>query len=337
MKDDILERFNKLPWIEKHRPRVIKNILLEDNVKHEIIRIIDDKELPNVIITGRPGIGKTTTIKCLARTLYGEYYDQYVLELNASDDRGIKIEADISRFCKSLTIIPEKEKFNYPHHKLIILDEADNITEKAQHIISKLMGMYKDTTKFAFTCNTSYNIIEIIQSRCKIIRYQKVRVERIQLRLEDICDYEKIKYKRDALFYIAELCDGDMRSALNILELTYRRHKVITIKNIADVYDKPQRQFLRNIIDSCLEKNIKDALRQTKTLKNKGYTGTDIASGMFHTLKSKHCDDLDELVKVRMCEPVCETTYNISKGLDTDLQLYKCICRLCTMGNTLVY
>lgn len=330
-KEDAINRFAKLPWIEKYRPMRINAILLESNVRDEIVRMVAEKDMPNIIITGRPGIGKTTTIKCLARTLYGEYYDQCVLELNASDDRGIKIEIDISRFCRSLAYIPEKYKYDHPSHKLIILDEADNITEKAQHIISKLMGLYKDTTKFAFTCNTSYNIIEIIQSRCKIIRYQKVKVDKITLRLEDICGLEKVPFKTEGLEYIAELCDGDMRCALNILELTYRRHNTITKHAVSDVYDKPQRQILRNIIDSCIKKDIKNSLQLAKLLKKKGYTGTDIVAGLFSTLKSKCCADIDEYVRLQLCEPICETTYIISNGLDTDLQLYNCITKICSL------
>lgn len=331
-KENILARFNQLPWIEKYRPVRIESILLEPNIRNEINRIVSEKELPNIIVTGRPGIGKTTTIKCLAKKLYGKHYDKFVLELNASDDRGIKIEQDIARFCKSLVSIPKKEIYDYPHHKLIIFDEADNITEKAQHIISNLMGLYKENTKFAFTCNTSYNIIEIIQSRCKIIRYQKVKTDKIIPRLQDICDLENVPYDMGGLTYIAELCEGDMRSALNIMELTYRKHDVIDIDSIADVYDKPHKQALKNILDACYEKNCKKAFELTKALKDKGYTGTDIASGLFSTLKSKHCDDMDEYVKMQMCEPICVTTYNISKGLDTDLQLLSCTMKLCTIN-----
>ena len=330
-KDDILARFNQLPWIEKYRPVRIGSILLETNVRNEINRIVSEKELPNIIVTGRPGIGKTTTIKCLAKTLYGKHYDKFVLELNASDDRGIKIELDISRFCKSLVAIPEKDIYDYPHHKLIIFDEADNITEKAQHIISKLMGLYKENTKFAFTCNTSYNIIEIIQSRCKIIRYQKVKIDKIIPRLQDVCDLELVTYDLDGLTYIADLCEGDMRAALNIMELTFRKHNKIDVDSITNVYDKPHKQSLKNILSPCLDKDCKKAFKLTKDLKNKGYTGTDIASGLFSTLKSKYCDDMDEYVKMQMCGPICATTYNISKGLDTDLQLFSCAVKLCTI------
>jgi len=332
-KKEALEKFNKLPWIEKYRPHRITSILLEDNVRNEINKIITNKEISNIIITGRPGIGKTTTINCLAKHLYGDYYDQFVLEFNASDDRGIKVENSIVKFCKLLISLSKSERKKFPHHKLIILDEADNITEKAQHIISKLMEQYKNIARFAFTCNTSYNIIEIIQSRCKIIRYQKVNIDKIAPRLEDICDIEKVPYTKDSLEYVAELCEGDMRNALNILELTFRKHEKINIVLIADVYDKPQRQILKDILQYCLNDNYKKAFKTTKELKDKGYTGIDIVSGFFSTIKSKYCNDnnIANDMKLKMNKIICNAIYNISKGCDTNLQLYAVIGKLCLL------
>ena len=328
-KENLVEKFNRLVWIEKYRPTKINQILLEINIRKEINRIVIEKEVPNLIITGKPGIGKTTTIKCLARELYGPYYDQFVLELNASDERGIKIENDIAFFCKSLIVIKDIDIGKYPVHKWVILDEADNITEKAQLIISKLMGFYKDTTRFAFTCNTSHYIIESIQSRCNLIlRYQRVKNDKIIMRLQDICDIENAKYDLDGLETIADLCEGDMRSALNIMELTFRKHSKITTKNIDDVYDKPQKQMLKLIIDYCIENNSRKALKSTKKLCEKGYTGIDIVTGIFSTLKSRYCDNICGNIKITMCEIVSESSYNMTKGLHTDLQLYSCILTL---------
>jgi replication factor C subunit 2/4 len=336
-KESILRTFQQLPWIEKYRPVRIESILLEDNIRNEIERIIKKNEVMNIIITGRPGIGKTTTFKCLARKLYGDYYDQYVLELNASDDRGIKIENDIELFCKSLMNVPDEEKDNFPQHKFIILDEADNITEKAQHIISKLMGSCKDRAKFAFTCNTSHNIIESIQSKCDLIlRYKRVKEDKISLRIMDICDLENVVYDDEAVDYIADLCEGDMRSALNILELTYRKHKYISMDNIADVYDRPHKLLLKTMIDACIKKDYKEALIQMELLKKKGYTGTDITSGLFSTLKSKYCDDIPIKIKLELCKIIQEAAYQISKGLDTKTHVMACALEMCNLPDKMV-
>ena len=108
--------------------------------------------MPNIIITGIPGIGKTTTILCIAKNLIRKYFEEGVLELNASDVRGVKtVQETIEYFCKKKLQIDE----NFANHKIVLLDEADNMTKKAQQSINNLMEQYQDTTRFAFTCNNS--------------------------------------------------------------------------------------------------------------------------------------------------------------------------------------
>ena len=154
-----------IPWVEKYRPTNIENLVLETPIYNKIKKIIDDKNMPNIIITGLPGIGKTTTILCIAKILLGKYFEQGVLELNASDDRGIKaVQDSIIYFCKKKLEMEE----DYAQHKIVLLDEADNMTTKAQQLVNNLMEKYHSTTRFAFTCNNSSDIIEAIQSRCII-------------------------------------------------------------------------------------------------------------------------------------------------------------------------
>lgn len=120
--------FNK-PWIEKYRPKEVEDLVLEDGTLNKIKKIINDKDMPNIIITGSPGIGKTTTILCIAKKLLGRHFKEGVLELNASDDRGVKtVNESIEYFCKKKLDISDK----YSRHKIILLDEADNMTKKAQ-------------------------------------------------------------------------------------------------------------------------------------------------------------------------------------------------------------
>ena len=96
-----------------------------------------------------------------------------MIHLNASDERGIKLinSGELNTFCTHKLPYFEKDIKKYPQQKLIIFDEADNMTEKALPIISILMDKFHNSTRFVFTCNTSSKIIESIQSRCKIIRY----------------------------------------------------------------------------------------------------------------------------------------------------------------------
>ena len=163
---------NLTPWIEKYRPTNINNLVIDDITLNKFKKIINDLEMPNCIITGNSGIGKTSTLLCMAEQLYGPYKNEAVLEQSASDDRGIKaVQDSIIHFCKKKLVIKGKK---YAKHKLVLLDEADNMTPKAQQLINNLMEKYIHTTRFTFTCNNSSDIIEAIQSRCIIFRYKRL-------------------------------------------------------------------------------------------------------------------------------------------------------------------
>ena len=144
------------------------------------------------------GSGKTTTILCIAKMLYGKYFKDTVLELNASDDRGIKTinSGVIGNFCHFKLPYTDEDKDKYCKHKLIILDESDNMTEKVLPIISMLMDTYYNTTRFVFTCNSSAEINETIRTKCRIWRYGQLSNELIIERLKIICENEDVKYTK---------------------------------------------------------------------------------------------------------------------------------------------
>ena len=165
---------DNLPFSEKYRPKKINDLILDNIILNKINNIVMNKDIPNIIFTGKSGIGKTSTIHAIARQIYPRDYHDSIIELNASDDRGIKSVHDtIINFCKRKVEFKE----GYAQHKLLILDEADNITPKAQRLINSIMEKYP-TTRFAFTCNNSSAVIESIQSRCIIIRFTKPPVEK---------------------------------------------------------------------------------------------------------------------------------------------------------------
>ncbi|AYV84866.1 MAG: replication factor C small subunit [Hyperionvirus sp.] len=315
----------QLPWIEKYRPKKLEDIILDSGTLTKIKRIIAEKNMPNIIITGIPGIGKTTTLKCMAHDLYGEHMNNAVLELNASDDRGIKtVEEAITNFCKkSMNINNESQSPTYANHKMIILDEADNITKKAQHSINKKMQEYSATTRFAFTCNKSTDIIEAIQSRCIILRYIRLPMAKIIDKLKYIAAKEKIPYDDPALTEIATISQGDMRSAINTLQLVFNGLKNVTIDNVYKVCDKPQPMILQQILTLCKDKNIPKVFEIIGSLKSRGYSDSDIILGMINVLK--FTTSLPEKDKNYIMRKICNTAYIISKGINTDLQLYACM------------
>lgn len=318
---------NQLPWIEKYRPANIEDVILDESTLNKIKKIIEKKDMPNIIITGVPGIGKTTTIKCIANGLYGKYIKQAVLELNASDERGIKmVDENITNFCKKsfkLTaddMSDNNEEQKYAKHKFIILDEADNITAKAQHSINKKMEEYNSTTRFAFTCNKSSDILEAIQSRCVILRYVRLPLNKVIERLQYICQKEKVNYTPEALKDIAIISQGDLRSALNKLQAVYNGMNDVITKNVFIVCDEPQPVIILNVLKSCKEQNIEKAFLIMSQLKTAGYSNSDIVLGIINVLKLD-CP-FSEQEKIFIFHKTCKTAYYVSKGINSDLQLY---------------
>lgn len=329
IRQEKLERFNSLPLIEKYRPSRLEQILLDDYVEKIINRIAMSKQLNHTIISGNPGIGKTTTSRCLGRKLHGKYAKQYVLEINASDFRGKNIRERILNFCKKNMCVEKKDKGKYPEYKIIILDEADNMTAKAQNIISDVISDPNNNTRFILTCNDSHQIIDSIQSICDIIRYRRVKHELISLRLEDICDMEKIKYEKKGVDYIAEICEGDMRSALNILSRTSSNFKKITVDNVSEIYGKPHRETLKKIVKDCIRQKAHNSLKVVYDLRKKGYNAYDIISGIFDVLKSDYCNDIENKYKYEIIRTCNQTLVNISKGVDSNIQIFSCILNMC--------
>jgi len=154
--NNLLSTQIKTPWVEKYRPTISEDILLDPFIKEKIDNILKEKSIPNMILTGEPGTGKTSTVICLAKQIYNTNINEYVLELNASDDRGLLIINN--------TIIPFcKKKIDTNFHKLVILDEADSITNKAQNLLSNIIAEYRKNTRFVFICNDCSQITESIQ------------------------------------------------------------------------------------------------------------------------------------------------------------------------------
>lgn len=319
-------RYEQLPWTEKYRPKSINELMLDDNLKSRVKQLVVDKSIPNLIFTGPPGIGKTSTIRSIARELYGEYANRAVLELNASDDRGIKsIQGDIINFCKTKLIYPKGQEKKYSSYKLIILDEADNIVERVQPQINNIMEIYKNTVKFAFTCNSSSNIIEAIQSRCLILRYMRLNQQMIVKRLKEITTIEKVKCEENALKKISDLSHGDMRAAVNILQLVFNNKGQIKCGYIDELCDLPQQVVIKQLFDFVLKDDLISAFKIMNELKSSGYSGSDITLGMMYTLKSDISDDIPEKIKIKLFHCICMGAYRISKGIDSVLQLASCI------------
>jgi len=307
---------DNLPFSEKYRPRKLEDLIIDKIIYNKIKNIIDNKDVPNIIFTGKSGIGKTSTIHCVARAIYPKNYYESIVELNASDDRGIKsVHETIINFCKRKVCFSP----GFAQHKLLILDEADNITPKAQRLINSIMEKYP-TTRFAFTCNNSSDIIESIQSRCIIIRFTKPPLCDFINRIKLICEKENIDYDDNALSYLFEICQKDLRQILNMLELTHQTYNSkITIESINKICDIPSQYILEELLNNIINKDVKNICKIINKFQNQGYYSLDVLLHLIQYIKNYN--NLKEDMRINLINILSNYSYIMSKSSTNYIQL----------------
>lgn len=311
-----------LPWVEKYRPKTTDEVLLHPYIKIKFDYILSSKELPNLIITGEPGTGKTSSIICLAKQLVPKkFYDEYVLELNASDDRGLStINNSIIHFCK--------KKVSEINYKVVILDEADSITPKAQNLLNNILEEYTNT-RFIFICNDSSKITESLQSRCSIIRFPRLKNELIQKKIINICEEENITYTEKGIKTLIHSSWGDIRQAINNLECISLTYKKITKDTVLSICDKPKPEIIHKIFKSCLQKKLKEALKLTHTLIDMGYSPNDIFLTMMNTITYENDYIFTKNQELLFLKEISNSYIKINDAIETSLQLSSCIAYIC--------
>lgn len=232
-------RNNHTTWVDKYRPRLLKDIIGHDEVKNVLIKSIETGDLPHLLFYGGSGTGKTSTVLALVMQLYGpKKVNEKVLELNASDENGINVVRDkIIRFA-NIVVGSGDPKYPSPAFKIIILDEADSMTSEAQTALKKVMESTCDITRFIFICNYESRIIEPIKSRCADFRFNPVPEELMIAKLKKIAKDEGLKVKNNVFNFITEICEGDARRSINTLQnIKYIPDISNRIINKEDIYN----------------------------------------------------------------------------------------------------
>jgi len=311
----------QLPWVEKYRPKKIKDILFDPFIQHKIFMIQESNIIPNMILTGNPGTGKTSTILCMINEIYSKKeLEKDVLELNASDDRGLNIiNNTIIPFCKKIS--------SGKKNKLIILDESDSITLKAQNLLANIISKYKKNTRFVFICNDCNKIIEPIQSNCITINFSNISKKNIIEKIKYICKKENIKTDKKSIKELIFVSDYNIRQVINNLECIFCCYGKLDIESIYKIIDKPKPFYIKQILKECINGNLIKSMNILIGLHKNGYSPNDILQTFMKFLLENEFD-IDKKTRMKLYEIVSLSYIRINNGINTLLQLCGCLSKI---------
>lgn len=299
-----------LPWTEKYRPRRLDEIVGQDAIVDRLKAYVRERSLPHLLFSGPAGCGKTTAALCLANELFGDYVGN-LLELNASDERGIDVvRGKIKDFARTRPISGV--------FKIIFLDEADALTPEAQNALRRTMEAYTQTCRFILSCNYSSKIIEPLQSRCSLFRFRKVPKEAIKKRLQYILKAEGVDYSEDGLDAVLYLSEGDIRHAINLLQSAAALGKVDE-EAVYSIASRARPEDIRALLTLALEDKFLDARNLLdRLLLVYGMSGEDIILQM--NREAMNLKEPDE-VKVAVIDLVGEANFKLVEGANERIQL----------------
>lgn len=209
-----------VPWIEKYRPKNISELTQDSNLLSMFKKCLETQETTHLLFHGPPGTGKTSAIQALGRELFKEYYSERIIEFNASDDRGINAvrEKITNQARKFVTAAKSVDGSSIPPYKIIILDEADSMTDEAQDALRVIIEQYSKVTRFCFICNYITKITDAIKSRCVPVYFKKLTHDCMLNKLKQVTKTEEMNIPEDILNTIIDVSIGDMRKAIMLLQ-----------------------------------------------------------------------------------------------------------------------
>jgi replication factor C subunit 2/4 len=296
-------RIKEIPWVNKYRPKKLSGIIHQKEVILMLKNTLKTGNLPHLLFYGPPGTGKTSTILALARDLFGpKKFSERVIELNASDERGINIvRKKIISFAK-MTIGNRDEDYLCPPYKIIILDEADAMTHEAQSALRKTMEDNSSITRFCFICNYINQIITPISSRCSKFRFLPLNNDSLKNKLINISKKEKMNTSEEVIDTIISISNGDMRKAIMTLQNAnyyLKYNKKILVEDIYSIGTYIPKKIMKNIWYTIIldEKtlSIKNIVTVCNKLKRLSYPINNILEQLsFLISKEQKLNDLQK-------------------------------------------
>ncbi len=314
-------------WVEKYRPKKLADITGQEEIVERLKTFVKEKSLPHLLFAGPPGNGKTTAALCIARELFGETWNQNLLELNASDERGIDtIRNKVKDYARTRPIgdVP---------YKIILLDESDALTSDAQHALRRTMERYTHTCRFILDCNYSSKILGPIQSRCAVFRFKRLTDADLSKVLNNISKSEKLDVDPKAIEAMIYVSEGDMRRAINMLQAASALGRRITEKSVYDVSSTAHPENVKEMMRLALDGRFEDSRKKLLDLLiGQGLSGDEVLQQIHRQVFDL---DLPEPVKVKLIDRIGEFDFRLTEGANELIQLEAALAHLALIGDRL--
>ncbi len=325
--DSMAARASEAVWVEKYRPTSLGEMVGQEQIVPLLRSYAEQRSMPHLMFAGPPGTGKTTAALALARDLFGPSWRQNFLELNASDERGIEtVRGTIKQYARTSPI-------GEVSFKILFLDEADNLTAEAQASLRRLMERYSGSCRFILSCNYSSRVIDPIQSRCAVFRFRAYSADAIRAQLGRIAAAESKRVDPEAYEAILVAADGDMRRAINLLQLTATHAAHVTARTVQEHASTPLRREVEGMLSAAVAGRFRDARGQLYALLvDRGAAGEEILHAIHSYLPEMDDRTVPAREKIRLIEYLGELDFRLAQGASERIQLEALLAHLAAVG-----
>jgi len=311
-------------WTEKYRPKEFSDIKGQKEIVKRTKAFVRQKNMPHLLFAGPAGIGKTSLALVIAKKLFGDSWHENILELNASDERGIDvIRNKVKDFARTRAIgdVP---------FKIIYLDESDALTKEAQQALRRTMENYTRTCRFILSCNYSSKIIEPIQSRCAIFRFRLLAKKDIIEIIENIAKSESLKIDEKTKEALYNVSNGDCRKMENIMQSRAAISNKITEELIYSIASVARPKEINDVLQLALKNKFNDARnRLLDVMLEYGLSGLDIIKQIQKEILNLNVEPRKKMFLIDKCG---EIEFRMVEGSDEFLQLEALLSQVALIG-----